>query len=212
MFPRSAWERRTANLQFAIYIFQFAVPSPGARSLRTRAASLRSGGGSVACQTVLAEQHPCFAGPPRVRPPGSESQHEETKVLARKAPSFRRRDYMDTRPMDQGWLAAIAGAVTCYEIVTYNTCARNPFSRRVRPWWCRRPACLFGGRRDARATTAKPARFRRRHPRQYVQGRKNRQLGGWPILGFERRGSGEVGCGRPGLFPARQTRMSAPPE
>jgi hypothetical protein len=125
---------------------QSAIPAPGARSLRTRAASLRSGGGSVARQTVLAEQHPCSAGPPRVRPPGSESQHEETKVLTRKAHNLRRRDYMDTCPMDQGGLAGMTGDATSYGINTYNTRARNPFRRRARPLWCRRPACLFGGR------------------------------------------------------------------
>jgi hypothetical protein len=123
---------------------QSAIPVPGARSLRTRAASLRSGGGSVARQTVLAEQHPCSVGPPRVRPPGYESQHEETKVLTRKAHNLRRRDYMDTCPTNQGGLAGMAGAVTSYEINTYNTRARNPFSRRPRPLWCRRPAGLFG--------------------------------------------------------------------
>ncbi len=91
------------------------------------APSLHNRSGPVARQVVSAEEHPCFTGLPQfVRPSDSSSQNQPRKVVARKTRYFKRRDYTETRPADQGGLEAIANDITPYIPITSRGRARNP--------------------------------------------------------------------------------------
>jgi hypothetical protein len=62
-------------------------------------------------------------GHDRSRPPGLKPQHQSGKAVRRKACHFRRRDYRNTRPTDQGGLAGIAIAANASGTATYSNAA-----------------------------------------------------------------------------------------
>ncbi len=118
---------------FCILHFSICIShSSLAQSLRGCAATaLHANSGPVARQVVSAEEHPCFAGRTGTVPSPlpTKPQNQSRKVVTRKARYFKRRDYKDTRPADQGGLDGIANVATAYPSNGYEATERNLFGR-----------------------------------------------------------------------------------
>jgi hypothetical protein len=105
----------------------FAISHLGAQFQRDRATTiLRAPNWLVVCQVVLAEQHPCFFGPPHPCDGRTFNRNlKREKFLREKCPDFWRRDYRDSWPPDQGWLARMEERVSPYVAMCYAATANN---------------------------------------------------------------------------------------